>query len=96
MIKIVAKNIIKAGKVDEFITVAKNLVHETIQNDTGCIHYELYQDISNPNILTIIEEWENKAALEQHMSAKHFKEATALLKDFVEKPGEANLYRKLA
>lgn len=96
VIKVVAKNIIKADKVDEFIAVAKNLVHETVQNDKGCIHYELYQDVSNSQILTIIEEWENKVALEQHMAAKHFIEATALMKNFVEKPGDANLYLKLA
>lgn len=96
MIKVVAKNVIKTDKVDEFIAVAKILVHETIQNDTGCLHYELYQDLSNPHIMTIIEEWENNAALEQHMSAKHFKEAAAQIKNFVEKPGEANFYRKLA
>ncbi len=96
MIQVVAKNFIKADKVDEFITLAKNLVQETVQKDSGCISYELYQNLSNPQILTIIEQWENKEALEQHMAAKHFKEASALFKDFVEKPGEANLYQKLA
>lgn len=96
MIKVVAKNIIKAEKVDEFITLAQKLVQETNQNDAGCISYELYQDIANPQILTIIEEWENKDALEQHMAAQHFKEASALFKDFVENQGEANFYHKLA
>ncbi len=96
MIKVVAKNIIKEEKVSEFIALAKKLVQETVQNDAGCIHYELYQDMSNPQVLTIIEEWENKEALNQHMAAKHFKEATSQFKDFMEKPGEINLYQKLA
>ena len=96
MIKVVAKNIIKEEKVSEFIALAKKLVQETVQNDASCIHYELYQDMSNPQVLTIIEEWENKEALNQHMAAKHFKEATSQFKDFMEKPGEINLYQKLA
>lgn len=96
MIKVIAKNFIKTDKVEEFITQAKKLVQETKQNDVGCIAYELYQDFSNPQVLTIVEEWENKEMLAQHMAAKHFIEASALFKDFVEKPGEINLYQKLA
>lgn len=96
MIRIVAKNFIKADKVDEFITLAKKLVQETNQNDAGCISYELYQDVSNTQILTIIEQWENKEALEQHMKAKHFTETVDLLKDLMEKPMEGNFYNKLA
>lgn len=96
MVRVVAKNYIKADKVEEFITLAKNLVQETIQNDMGCISYELYQDLSNPRILTMIEEWENKEALEQHMASKHFKEGIAMFHAFADKPGEINIYQKLA
>lgn len=96
MVKVVAKNFIKADKVDEFIALAAKLVQETVQNDAGCIRYELYQDLSNPQVLTIIEEWENRGALNQHMAAKHFQETSARFKDFVENPGEINLYQKLA
>ncbi len=40
MIKIVAKSFIKADKVEQYIALAKKLVQETVQNDTGCICYE--------------------------------------------------------
>jgi quinol monooxygenase YgiN len=93
MIKIVAKNYIKAEKISDFIILAKKLVQETNKNDTGCIQYELFQDIKNPQILTIIEEWENKESLDLHMAAKHFKEIIPLFGDFVEQPSETNLYQ---
>lgn len=96
MIKIVAKSVIKGDKVEQYIALAKKLVQETVQNDAGCIHYELFQDLSNPQILTIIEEWEDKDALDRHTAAKHFKEIVPLFKDIVEKPDEIDLYRKLA
>ena len=95
MIKVVAKNYIKADKISDFISLAKKLVQETRQKDSGCIQYALFQDAENPQILTIIEEWENKEALEQHMAARHFKEIVPLFGDFAEKPGEVNLYQKL-
>ena len=95
MIKVVAKNFVKFEKIDEFILLAKQLVHDTRQNDTGCISYELMQDIQNPQLLTMLEEWEDQASLNKHMEAKHFKEAVAMFMDFIEKPGEINLYKIL-
>jgi len=95
MIKIVAKNYVKANKINEFISLVTKLVQETNKSDEGCIHYELFQDIKEPTILTIIEEWENKEALEQHMAAKHFLEIVPQLAAFTEKPGENNFYQKL-
>ncbi len=96
IIKIVAKSFIKADKVEKYIALAKKLVQETVQNDAGCTHYELFQDLSNRQILTMIEEWEDQDALDRHTSAKHFKEFVPLFKDLVEKqPGEINLYQKL-
>ncbi|MFT4004982.1 MAG: putative quinol monooxygenase [Lacrimispora sp.] len=95
MIKIVAKNYIKEEKVDEFILLAGQLVKDTRQNDTGCIKYELLQDLKTPQVLTILEEWEDQESLNKHMEAKHFKEATSQFGDFLEKPGEVNLYKTL-
>ena len=95
MIKIVAKNYVKVDKIDEFISLVTKLVQETNKNDKGCIHYELFQDIKDPTILTIIEEWESKEALGMHMAAKHFLEIVPMLANFSEKPSENNLYQKL-
>lgn len=95
MIKIVAKNYIKSDKVEDFISLAKKLVEETNKNDKGCISYELFQDLTDPKIVTIIEEWEDKDSLNLHMAAKHFKVAVSTFKEYIEKPGETNLYRRL-
>jgi len=95
MIKIVAKNYVKVDKINDFISLVTKLVEETNQKDIGCIHYELFQDIKEPTILTIIEEWESKEALGQHMAAKHFLEIVPMLAAFTEKPSENNLYQKL-
>ena len=95
MIKIVAKNIIKEDKVNEFIALAKKLVEETNKNDAGCSSYELFQDLKDPKILTIIEEWENTDLLSKHTTSKHFKEITPTFAALSEKPGEINVYQKI-
>jgi quinol monooxygenase YgiN len=95
MIKIVAKNFIKEDKMDEFIALAKNLVEETNKNDEGCLKYELFQDMNNPNVYTIIEEWENGEFLQKHIASKHFKEIILQIDPCCEKPGEMNIYKKV-
>ncbi len=95
MINIVAKHYVKQDKIDGFIMLAKKLVEKTQKDDPGCIHYDLFQDLEDPRILTILEEWESREALDKHMAAVHFKEIVPQLGDFLEKPGEVNLYQKV-
>lgn len=96
MIKIVAKNVAKVEKIEEFKTLVLELVKKTNELDEGCISYDLFQDLSNPSVLTIIEEWESKDALDKHMKAKHFLEITVALKELTEGAGEVNFYQKLS
>jgi len=94
MIKVVAKNIVKKEKIDEFIDLAKKLAEATNSKDEGCVHYDLYQDLNDPCILTFIEEWESMEALDRHMAAPHFKEIVPKLGAFADGPKEMHLYRK--
>ena len=95
MITVVAKNIVKEGKLEEFKALAKILVKETNQKDAGCIKYELYEDTSNPNVLTFIEQWENQGALDKHMAAKHFQEYVPQMGALTEGEEPLGLYKKL-
>lgn len=72
MLKVVAKGIFYENKVEEALKLYEELVRET-QKEIGCISYNLYQDIDNKAILTMIEEWENAECLENHMKTEHFK-----------------------
>lgn len=94
MIKIVAKNFIKEDKIDEVLEHMKELVSITVKEE-GCIAYELYQDEKDKSILTMIEEWESKEALNKHMSSEHFKRIVPIIGEFSEKAGETNLYKKI-
>lgn len=95
MIKIIANNYIKTDKVEEFINLAKGLVENTRTKDAGCIRYDLLQDIKNPQILTMVEEWEDQDSLNAHMKSSHFKEVMASTADFTEKPAELHICRTI-
>ena len=94
MIKVVAKHTVKANQVQEFINLARTLVEDTNQKDEGCIHYDLYQDLTNPQVLTMLEEWESQEALDQHSAAEHFKEIVPKLGALTEGPADVNFYKK--
>ncbi len=90
MIVIVSKNTVKEGKVEEFKNLTKELI-ELSQKEEGCIEYDLYQDIKNPNVLTFIEKWESKEAIEKHKNSEHFTSTVPKIKSFNEE-GELTLY----
>ncbi len=94
MIKVVAKNFIKKDKIEEVLEHIKELVAITVKEE-GCIKYEIYQDEKDKSILTMIEEWESKEALNNHMASEHFKRIVPIIGAFAEKAGEINLYKKV-
>lgn len=94
MIKVVAKNFVKEDKVDEVLELYKELVELTRQ-EKGCIKYELYQDEKDSKILTMVEEWESREALENHFKAEHFVRIVPQVKKYMAKEADLNIYNKL-
>ncbi|WP_160692046.1 putative quinol monooxygenase [Clostridium sp. C2-6-12] len=94
MIKVIAKNFVKKDNVDEVLKLSKELVEATVK-ENGCISYEMYQDVKDNNILTMIETWENKEALTKHSQSEHFQRIVPLMSTYMEKPAEMNIYTKV-
>jgi quinol monooxygenase YgiN len=94
MITIVAKNLIKQGKVQEFKILAEKLINES-RKESGNIAYNLYEDSNNSNILTFIEEWESEEAIKLHNNSKHFTSIVPKFSDLKEKQSEVNLYKMI-
>ncbi|MGV8982897.1 putative quinol monooxygenase [Clostridium sp.] len=92
MITIVAKNLIKQGKTEEFKALAEKLINES-RKERGCIAYNLYEDSSNCNILTFIEVWENSEAIKLHNSSEHFTSIVPKFGELKDGQSEINLYK---
>ena len=93
MITIVAKCKIKAGMAEEYKIAAKPLI-EASQKEAGCIAYNLYEDIADPNVFAFIEHWEDQAAIDAHNNSEHVKQIVPRLRTFREE-SEINLYQKV-
>ncbi|MGB9929403.1 MAG: putative quinol monooxygenase [Methanosarcina sp.] len=93
-IRVVAKCHVKPEKVQEFMDMSKKLVDETLK-EKGCVEYGLYQDLNNPEVLTMLEEWHDECSLDEHMKSNHFKEIVPLFSECLEKEMEVSIYKKM-
>jgi quinol monooxygenase YgiN len=91
MIKIVAKGKLKPGVKEEYLQLARELVTET-RKENGCISYSIYEDINDPSILTMLEEWVDEDAINLHNNSEHVMRIVPELRKLRESV-EINLYR---
>ena len=94
MIKIVAKSVIKDGQKGTYLQLTKELIEKSRQ-EAGCISYNLFEDINDASVLTFIEEWQDKKAIELHNNSEHFTRIVPLLANLRIGTGEVNLYKEL-
>ena len=96
LIKVIARITAKPGTEDRVKSVISSLVEPTRQ-EAGCLHYELLQNSQDPSEFVLIEEWEDRAALDSHTAASHTKKAEAEVEDFLKQvPPDVRLYRTVA
>ena len=81
----------KEGMAQKFAEAAGKCVTET-RKEPGCILYTLYADAENPLKFVIVEEWESKAALDNHMTLPHFLQLGEDIKDLIAAPISAKLF----
>lgn len=94
MIKVVARKLVNEGKIDQVISLYEQLVQAS-RKEAGCIKYELYQDEKDAKVLAVIEEWENKEALNKHMQSEHFTTLVPMIGSLTDKKQDLNIYNKI-
>ncbi|GHU35643.1 hypothetical protein FACS1894105_04710 [Clostridia bacterium] len=92
MLIIVAKNTLKPGKTVDFKAAAKELIEKS-RAEAGNISYDLYEDVSNPDVLTFIEHWKDQAAIDFHSSQSHFNDTIPKLAALSVKDMEVTIYK---
>ncbi|MCX8656629.1 antibiotic biosynthesis monooxygenase [Gilliamella sp. B2894] len=82
-LNIVATITVKAEYHEAFQPIFKKLV-EASRKEADCIHYELNQSITDPNVYVVIETWASQAAIDRHNATPHFVEFATFAKRHVE------------
>ncbi|MEG0918811.1 MAG: putative quinol monooxygenase [Anaerovoracaceae bacterium] len=94
MITVIARNYADLDKMDIILELYEELVAET-RAEKGCISYNLYADASANENLVMIEQWESKEDLDNHMNSEHFKRLVPETKKYMTKPVQVSIIEKL-
>ena len=73
--------------------MAREVVTET-RKEKGCITYTINEDINDPTILAMLEEWENEETLNEHNKSEHVLKIVPELRKLREST-EINIYREV-
>lgn len=71
-LKIFIKFKIKEGRVEEYLAAKREMVQKS-QAEAGCISYTLNAVKDQPDVVALLEIWQDEAALELHKNSEHFK-----------------------
>jgi len=82
---------VRGDKLDEVKAVAIKMQDASSAED-GCITYRFYQDLEDPTLFRVFEEWETQEALEAHFKTPHMAEFSSQLPDLVAGPGDITRY----
>ena len=69
---------IKAEVRDQALDLMRQMANSS-QKEDGCISYEFYVGLSNPNSLLLFQEWESVNALQRHFETEHMNEFLKVL-----------------
>jgi quinol monooxygenase YgiN len=79
----------------EMAAQAKQIMAQIVapsRKDVGCLYYNLFQDNSSANCVTLIESWASKTDWEAHSKTKHITEALAKLEPCFSEPPNARFF----
>jgi quinol monooxygenase YgiN len=75
-------NVVKQPVRPKYADDWPDLVHDSTmasRAERGCIFFEWYRSVENPNVYVLVEAFRDAAAGEAHVESQHFKTATGQL-----------------
>src|SRR5438876_541216 len=91
MIVVAGSVMVQPEKREMAAAAAVKMVAATKQ-EPGCLKYDIYSDLNDPNHFFVFEEWENDAALMDHFKSRHMAEFAAVLGEVLAAPPEVTRY----
>lgn len=94
-ITVIARIKAKSEKLEQVIELMQNLVHHTRQEE-GCLNYDFHQDLEDPTLFYMHENWTSGDALKAHFEMPYMKEAFAAAPDLMAEPVEIRRLRMIS
>ncbi|PRB77539.1 putative quinol monooxygenase [Pseudomonas sp. MYb185] len=86
MLKVIAQDFIKPECIDDVMPLYRELVAKT-KEEPLCVSYDLFINQKDPGHFIFMEEWPDRAALDEHCDTEHFKRLVPQIDQHQRSPG---------
>ena len=84
MMTLFVKYICKPGRREVFLReIAARGIDTAIRAEQGCLCYDYYLSVQDPNVILLVEKWTEPEAQKVHMTQPHMKDLSALKTNYV-------------
>jgi len=90
-VRVVVKIVAKKEAIADIESIVLVLAEKS-RKESGCIAYDVLQDLEDPTVFVLIEEWASVSALDAHNRTPHFHEAVTKSAPLLAKPLEVGRY----
>ena len=94
MIRIAAKQTIRADACEEFERIARELI-PIVRTEEGNHGYALARSIENPQVYSFFEAWENMEVMMAHLHSEHFERISPKLDALMEVKPVLDIYEEI-
>ena len=77
-------HLLPASKADA-LSLMKNMVRRCRQ-EHGCLSYEYFEGVTDPNQVILLQEWENPDCLQEHYQTDHMDDFLGKLRSHLQSP----------
>ncbi len=84
MLKLIVRFEMKEGCREAFFRkVSEEGILAKVRAENGCHYYDLYDSKQDPDLLLLLEEWENMECQQAHIATDHMARFREIKKDYV-------------
>ena len=90
MCGVIATIHVKPGFTEQFIAASVEDARGSVNNEPGCLRFDVLQDRDDPNRIYLIEEYVDEAAFRSHVQQPHCVQWRETVKDWYAAPTEVS------
>ncbi len=79
----------------DFLKVARHDAEHSVQDEPGCLRFDVSQDRDDPNRFYFYEVYRDEAALEAHRQTPHFKQYLEQTRTWLAAPAERRIGKNI-
>ena len=94
MIRIAAKQVIRADSTEQFQELAKKLADVAVTEEGNC-GYALARSVDNPQAFCVFETWESMEAVQKHLDSELFQTLAPQMGELMAEEPSLEIYEEV-